>query len=106
MPRKAPQGPPEKMPHEVPASEAKEHFAEYVHAAEVGEPVVITRYGKPVAALVSTRALEELERLQTAASGGGLAGLIGLWNDAEELTSELDRTFAARGMPRPVPELG
>jgi prevent-host-death family protein len=103
---KTPRGTPEKGPHEIPASEAKEHFAEYVHAAEVGESVLITRYGKPVAALVSAQALESLERFEAAVSGGGLAGLAGLWNDAEELTTELDRTVAARGNPRPVPELG
>lgn len=106
MTPKKPKPTPVKGPHEVPASEAKERFAEYVHAAEVGESVLITRYGKPVAALVSAQALESLERLEAASSGGGLAGLAGLWSDTEELTTELDRTVASRGNPRPVPELG
>lgn len=93
------------MTKKIPASEAKEHFSEYVHAAEVGEPVMITRYGKPVAALVSPGMLEEVERLRAAQEGGGLAGLVGRWDDTGELTEELERIAAARTPPRSSPEL-
>lgn len=48
------------------AAEAKTHLAESLRLAEAGDVVEITRYGKPVAAIVGVEALEQLERLQAA----------------------------------------
>jgi len=49
--------------------------------AEAGDPVVITRHGKPVVALVPAAELEQLERLRAAGPEGGLASLAGGWED-------------------------
>lgn len=46
------------MSKEVTVAEANEQFSAWVRNAEHGEPVVITRRGKPVAALVSAEDLE------------------------------------------------
>ena len=54
----------------------KDNLSSCVARAEAGEPVLITRHGRPVAAMISA---EEWERLQAARDGKrkGLIGLIG-----------------------------
>ena len=46
----------------VPVAEVKAQFSAYVKASAEG-PVVVTRYGKPVAVLLSVEDEDELERL-------------------------------------------
>ena len=56
------------MSHEVPVTQARIELAELVNrVAYTGEHVVLTRHGKPVAALVS---IAELGRLTDQAAGG------------------------------------
>ncbi len=50
------------VPKTLSAADAKNGFADALRLAEGGELVVITRYRKPVAALLSTGRLEQLER--------------------------------------------
>ena len=69
----------------VPIAKAKAMLAKWVRAAEEGEPVIITRHGKPVAALVRVEDVERLERLRAAGPAGGLASLAGGWEDSDEL---------------------
>lgn len=71
-------------------AEAKARFAEQIREVEKGEPVVITRHGKPVAALVRPEDLEQLERLRAAGPEGGLASIAGGWEGSEELARILD----------------
>lgn len=55
--------------HEVPVTEARAEFSELVsRVAYGGEPVVITRHGKPLVALVPAA---YLDRLTTGTAGGG-----------------------------------
>jgi len=75
----------------ISLAEAKAKLSECIQEAERGEPVVITRYGKPVAALVGAEELERLDRLRAAGPGAGLAGLAGGWEGSEELADALDR---------------
>ena len=63
----------------------KAHFADWVRTAEAGEPVVVTRHGKPVVALVAAAELEQLDRLRAAGPEKGLLGLAGGWEGSEEL---------------------
>lgn len=84
------------------AAEAKTHFAESLRLAEAGDVVEITRYGKPVAALVGGRRLEQLERLEAATPQEGLAALVGRWSDGDDFADEVDRVVAGR---RPVREI-
>jgi prevent-host-death family protein len=71
--------------HEASIEEAKTRLSAWVRHAEHGESVVITRRGKPVAALVSAEDLMTLERLKAAGPDAGLAGLAGGWEASEEL---------------------
>lgn len=79
------------MARNISLAEAKAKLSECIREAERGEPVVITRYGKPVAALVGAEELERLDRLRAAGPGAGLAGLAGGWEGSEELADALDR---------------
>jgi len=87
----------------IPASKAKERFAEHLRRAASGETVVITRYGKPVAALVSTEDLERLE--ETRGKRGGLAQFAGAWDDGDELADDVVRSVRRRRPVRPLPPL-
>lgn len=87
----------------VSAAKAKAEFAEYVRKAEAGDPVVITRHGKAVVALVRADRLQQLERLRSAGPASGLAGLAGGWPGSEELVRLLAGSprSKTRRVPRP-----
>lgn len=81
------------------AADAKAHFAECLSSAETGTPVIITRYGKVVAAIVSADELDQLERLRRAGPEAGLGGLVGLFDDGDELADALKATSSADSKP-------
>src|SRR5262245_899102 len=88
-------------------AEAKAHFSECVKSAEGGETVLITRYGRPAAAVVPAKYLAELEMEgRKGPAQRGLAALIGRFPDGEELAAEVERTVRRRGAPRKSPKLG
>lgn len=94
------------MSTETSVAQAKAHFSEYLRQAELGESIVITRYGKAVAALVSAELLEDLRRLQAAGPERGLVGLAGMWEDSEDFAEELAGIVAGRGAVRETNNLG
>lgn len=71
-------------------AEAKATFSEQIRGVESGEPILITRHGKAVAALVKPEDLERIERLRSAGPEGGLAGLAGGWEGSEELARAIE----------------
>lgn len=73
------------MPDSFSIAEAKARFASAVRAAESGRPVIITRHGRPVAALVAAEDLERLDRLRAAGPEGGLASVAGGWEGSEQM---------------------
>ena len=86
----------------VSAAKAKAEFAACIRRAEAGDPVVITRHGRAVVALVRADRLPQLERLRSAGPAEGLAGLVGGWRGSEELVRLLagSRRTKARRVPR------
>jgi prevent-host-death family protein len=88
----------------VSAAKAKAEFAECVRKAEAGDPVVITRHGKAVVALVRADRLQQLERLRSAGPAAGLVGLAGGWRGSGELVRILARSRRSKG--RRGPRLG
>lgn len=84
-------------------AEAKAKLSECVHDVERGDDVVITRNGKPIAALVPIVDLDEIRRLRAARPKGGLASLAGTLPGAEDFLDALG-TQPRRGS-RLVPEL-
>ncbi len=90
------------MSKKISLAEAKTHFSDCVRKAETGDPLVLTRHGKPVVALVPAAELEKLERLRAAGPEAGLASLAGGWKGSEQLAkaaSKLRRTG-----PRTLPK--
>jgi prevent-host-death family protein len=85
------------MPKDLSVAEAKAHFADCLRTAERGESVVITRHGKPVAAIVPAGDLAHLERLRAAGPAGGLASIAGGWEGSEELVAIVERQSRTRG---------
>lgn len=71
-------------------SEVRATLSEYIRDAEHGVPVVITRHGQAVAALVASDEFRTLERLRSAGPEGGLASVAGGWEDSEELVDILE----------------
>jgi prevent-host-death family protein len=89
------------MPKTLSAAAAKARFADCVREAEHGAPVLITRHGKAVAALVAAGDLKEIQRLRAAGPGAGLAGLLGGWKGSEEMVSILSRSRRSRARRLP-----
>lgn len=83
-------------------AEAKAGFSECIREVEAGSSVIITRHGKPVAAMVRPDDVEHLERLRKAGPEGGLASIAGGWEGSEELARSLEE-FPRRGN-REVPD--
>jgi prevent-host-death family protein len=92
------------MEKSVSIAEAKATFSECIRQVEAGSSVLITRHGKPVAALVRPNDLEHLERLRKAGPQMGLASIAGGWEDSEELVKILDES--PRHGQRHMPDLG
>lgn len=84
------------MPKTVSASAAKNHFGDCLRDVEGGDHVVITRYGEPVAALVTFDELERLRRLRASSPADGLAGLVGKYSDGDGFAEAVDAVVAKR----------
>jgi prevent-host-death family protein len=82
-------------------SEIKARFSEYVRTAQGGQPVIITRHGRAVAAIVGSKELETLQRLRAAGPEGGLASVAGGWEDSDDLVRILETSsrVGSRGGP-------
>lgn len=76
----------------ITVADAKARFAACVRAAEQGGILMITKHGRPVAALVPAEDAEELKRLRSAGPSSGLAALAGGWPGAEELVADVRKT--------------
>lgn len=70
-------------------AEAKATFGECLRRAEAGTPIVVTRHGRSVAAIVSVEDYERLIRLRAAGPPGGLASVAGGWKDSDGLVDAI-----------------
>ena len=78
------------MAHEVPVTQARSELADLVNRVVYGgERVVLTRHGRPVAALVGAA---DLERLEAADRG-----------DAAEIAEQLSASRPLSAAPPPTP---
>lgn len=93
------------MTKKIAVSEAKENLPRYLREVRADEPLLITRYGRPVAALVSLEFLARLEESGEEAPEKGLAGLAGRWDDGDELADDMARLTRRRTAPRDLGDL-
>lgn len=88
----------------VSAARAKAEFAACLRQAEMGDPVVITRHGKPVVALVRADRLRQIERLRASGPESGLVSLAGGWRGSAALARLV--SASRRSKPRHTAKLG
>lgn len=93
------------MTRKIAIAEAKAHFSECVKGVENGDSILITRRGKPIAALVRAEDVVLLARLRAAGPSGGLARVAGKFDDAQDFVKEVDRIARSRRGNRRVPDL-
>ena len=82
-------------------AEAKASLSDAIRAVEGGGTVLITRHGKPVAALVKPEDVDVLERLRAAGPQQGLASVAGGWKGANALVENIARA-TRRGRRRSI----
>jgi len=87
----------------VSIAQVKATLAERVREVERGEAIILTRHGRPVAALIPAEDLERLERLRAAGPESGLASLAGGWKNSDDLVRILEKS--SRYGRRPTPPL-
>jgi len=78
----------------VSVAEVKKKFSEYVNRSAFAESrIVITKRNHPVAALVSIRDLQQLERND---QRKGLLATIRRWENFDDLTNDIDEAVKSR----------
>ena len=89
------------MNKSVSIAKAKATLSDCIRNVETGSSVLITRHGKPVAALVRASDFHRFSRLQKAGPESGLASLAGGWEDSDELVRILNESprFGQRETP-------
>lgn len=85
------------MPKNIGVAEVKKHFSEIMNGvSRDGKHFVIERKGKPVAAMVSVKELELIERKGMQGDKKGLLAAIGVWEDFEGLDRVVDDIYRKR----------
>lgn len=73
---------------EIPAADAKKRLPDYLVRSAHGEcRFIVTRRGRPMAALVSIQDLRDLEQMDKRA---GLAAAVDKWKGFEEIASNVE----------------
>ena len=79
---------------EVPVAEIKSHLSEYLAVSHrEGKRILITKRGKPFAAIVPLGDLKNLEHLDVKKS---LAEIAGKWEHFDELASSIEEIYENR----------
>lgn len=82
------------MQEAVSVADAKSHFSEYLVISHTeGKRIIITKRGKPFAAIVG---LEDLNNLRHLDEREGLAQIIGKWQSFEEIAPSIEEAFKNR----------
>ena len=86
-------------------ADTKAHLSSCIAQVEAGEPLVITRHGRPVVAMISADEWDRLKMVQ-GTQRRGLAALIGGWEDSDNLADRVQAVVASRSLARPLPDMG
>ena len=90
------------MIRSMSVADAKAHFSECIRDAEDGVPVLVTRRGRAVVAIVPAEDVATLERLRASGPSGGLASVAGKFADVPDFADTVDAIVRARGRSAPV----
>ncbi|MGQ0663614.1 MAG: type II toxin-antitoxin system Phd/YefM family antitoxin [Pseudomonadota bacterium] len=83
----------------IPANEARDYFADLLGRAQHGkERVVISRHGKPVAALVPLKDLKLLEEIDDRLDAEEGRATLAKWKRAGRKSTPLDRVIRELGI--------
>jgi len=74
----------------ISVARAKATLSDAIREVEAGGTIVITRYGRPVAALVRAEDLRAIERLGSAGPETGLVSVAGGWEGSEEIVEAIE----------------
>lgn len=78
----------------VPVAEVKSHLSEYLTISHTeGIRIVITKRGKPFAAIVSIADLKNLEQFD---EKKGLADIAGKWDHFDEISQAIEEVYKNR----------
>jgi len=81
---------------EAPVADVKARLSEYLSLSSSQRiRIVITRRGKPVAALVS---IEDLQILSQVEQRKGLAEIAGKWEHFEDVSKSIQNAYRERGL--------
>ena len=78
---------------QIAIAEAKAKFAELIRKAEAGEPVVITRHGRPVVTLRASGATKDISLI------GAMKGKIVISDDFDEMPEAFIAGLSASAEP-------
>lgn len=80
---------------EVPVAEIKAHLSEYLAIShKESRRIIITKRGKPFAAIISIDDLQNLEQLD---EKNGLAEIAGKWKHFDEVAPLIEEIYQKRG---------
>ena len=80
---------------EVPVAEIKAHLSEYLAIShKESKRIIITKRGKPFAAIISIEDLQNLEQLD---EKKGLAEIAGKWEHFDEVAPLVEEVYKNRG---------
>lgn len=89
------------MSRTIGVAEIKRHFSEVVNDVNrEGEHFIIERKGKPMAAMVSIKEFELIEKQKTHEVKKGLLAALGAWEDFEGLDKIVKHIYKKRGKAR------
>jgi prevent-host-death family protein len=78
----------------VSVAEAKSRFSEYISkVAYADEKIIITKRGKPIAALISA---EAIKKLKSSEESKGLCEIIGKWANFEDIEDGIEKAYHER----------
>ncbi len=84
----------------IGVAKVKEHLSEVIEeVSRGGEQFIIARKGRPMAAIVSLKDLESIEKGEKPGEKKGLLAAIGAWDDFEGIEEVIEHIYEKRRRP-------
>ena len=84
----------------IGVAKVKEHLSEMIEeVSRGGEQLIIARKGRPMAAIVSLKDLESIEKGEKLEEKKGLLAAVGAWDDFEGIEEVIEHIYKERRRP-------